>query len=108
MKSDKTEAPEGLSARGAGGAERGGDRAAERGTEAPRRPPARKTREQAIRGIPVSPGIAIGSVYDTTEVPAEAPRRNIPPGQVEAERQRLADAVALSRKQLGKLKTRLG
>jgi phosphotransferase system enzyme I (PtsI) len=69
---------------------------------------ARKVRpEQLVRGIPVSPGIAIGAVYDTTEVPAEAPRRAIPAEQAEAERQRLADAVAASRKQLGKLKNRL-
>ncbi|MCB4820326.1 phosphoenolpyruvate--protein phosphotransferase [Roseicella aerolata] len=105
MKNEKAEAPAGLIARGA---ERGADRVGERGSEAPRRATARRTREHAVRGIPISPGIAIGPVYDTNEIPAEAPRRAILPGQVEAERQRLADAVALSRKQLGKLKARLG
>jgi phosphotransferase system enzyme I (PtsI) len=105
MKNEKSEAPAGLIARGA---ERGADRATERGSEAPRRASARRTREHAIRGIPISPGIAIGPVYDTSEIPAEAPRRAILASQVEAERQRLADAVALSRKQLGKLKARLG
>jgi phosphotransferase system enzyme I (PtsI) len=63
--------------------------------------------ERLFRGIPVSPGIAIGPVFDTTEAPAEAPRRHIAEDQVEAERQRLTDAAALSRKQVGKLKTRL-
>jgi phosphoenolpyruvate-protein phosphotransferase (PTS system enzyme I) len=74
-------------------------------------PPARSGRrargEQTVKGIPVSAGIAIGAIYDTTEAPAEAPRRGIAEAEVEAERQRLADAVAASRKQLGKLKNRL-
>lgn len=68
---------------------------------------ARKTREVMIRGIPVSPGIAIGTVFDTTEPPAEAPRRSIAESQVEAEKARLAAAVTASRKQVAKLKTRL-
>ncbi|MDB5375298.1 MAG: phosphoenolpyruvate--protein phosphotransferase [Belnapia sp.] len=75
--------------------------------EALRKPGSRKGREHAIRGIPVSPGIAIGLVFVTTEVPTEVPRRHVVAEQAEAEKQRLADAVALSRKQLGKLKTRL-
>ncbi|WP_149539396.1 phosphoenolpyruvate--protein phosphotransferase [Siccirubricoccus phaeus] len=75
--------------------------------EAPKKAAARKPREIAIRGIPVSSGIAIGPVFDTTEVPAEAPRRSIGAGEVEAEKQRLAEAVTLSRKQIGKLKSRL-
>jgi phosphotransferase system enzyme I (PtsI) len=76
-------------------------------TAEPARRPPRKTREVTIRGIPVSPGIAIGIVFDTTEPPAEAPRRSITESQVEAERARLATAVATSRKQVAKLKTRL-
>jgi phosphotransferase system enzyme I (PtsI) len=63
--------------------------------------------EQALRGIPVSSGVAIGTVYDTTDTPAEVPRRSIAEPQVEAERQRLTNAVAASRKQLSKLKNRL-
>jgi len=69
---------------------------------------AKRPRDQAFKGIAVSPGIAIGPIFDTTEVPTEVPRRSIAPAQAEAEKQRLAEAVALSRKQLGKLKTRLG
>ncbi|MCO6419133.1 phosphoenolpyruvate--protein phosphotransferase [Siccirubricoccus sp. KC 17139] len=75
--------------------------------ETPRKATGRKPREIVIRGIPVAPGIAIGPVYDTSEEPAEAPRRRIAEGQVEAEKQRLAEAVTLSRKQIGKLKSRL-
>jgi phosphotransferase system enzyme I (PtsI) len=76
--------------------------AAEAGKRLPRR-----AREVVIRGIPVAPGIAIGAVFDTTEPPAEAPRRSIEAAQVEAEKHRLATAVAASRKQVAKLKTRL-
>ncbi|MGG5810256.1 phosphoenolpyruvate--protein phosphotransferase [Falsiroseomonas sp. CW058] len=75
--------------------------------EAGRRAP-RRVREVAIRGIPVSPGIAIGPVFDTTEPPAEAPRRAIDAASVDAEKGRLATAVAASRKQVAKLKTKLG
>jgi phosphotransferase system enzyme I (PtsI) len=73
---------------------------------APRRA-ARRAREVTIKGIPVSPGVAIGAVFDTTEPPAEAPRRTIDAVAVEAEKQRLAAAVATSKKQVAKLKTRL-
>jgi phosphotransferase system enzyme I (PtsI) len=68
---------------------------------------ARRAKEVVIRGIPVSPGVAIGAVFDTTEPPAEAPRRAIPAAAVDAEKGRLAAAVALSRKQVSKLKMRL-
>lgn len=69
---------------------------------------ARRLREMAIKGIPVTPGVVIGAIFDTSEVPAEAPRRAIEAAQVDKERQRLAAAVALSRKQVSKLKARLG
>jgi phosphotransferase system enzyme I (PtsI) len=36
-----------------------------------------KPAEQRLAGIAVSPGIVIGTIYDTTEAPAEAPRREI-------------------------------
>ncbi|MFC7553978.1 hypothetical protein ACFQU7_19850 [Pseudoroseomonas wenyumeiae] len=35
----------------------------------------RRARELTIKGIPVSPGVIIGAVFDTSEVPPEAPRR---------------------------------
>lgn len=68
----------------------------------------RRTREVEIKGIPVSPGVVIGAVFDTSEVPAEAPRRSISQGKVDGERQRLAAAVTASRKQVSKLKARIG
>ncbi len=71
----------------------------------PRRP--RKLKETVFKGIAVSPGVAIGAIFDTTEPPAEAPRRDIKPEQVEAERERLNAAAATARKQVTKLKTRL-
>jgi phosphotransferase system enzyme I (PtsI) len=89
MKTEKTEKPEAAKA------------------EAASRRTARRTREISIRGIPIAPGVAIGAVYDTSEVPTLAPRRSIDAAQVEAERQRLANAVAASRKQVAKLKGRL-
>ena len=68
---------------------------------------ARRAKEILIRGIPVAPGVAIGAVFDTTEPPSDPPRRAIEAAQIEAEKQRLASAVATSRKQVAKLKTRL-
>jgi phosphoenolpyruvate-protein phosphotransferase len=76
--------------------------------EGTRKAAARRTREVSIKGIAISPGVAIGEVFDTSEVPAEAPRRTIDAGKAEAERQRLAAAVTASRKQVSKLKARLG
>ncbi len=75
--------------------------------EVPRRA-SRRIKETVIRGIPVSQGIAIGAVFDTTEPPAEAPRRTIAEAAVDSEKQRLAAAVGASRKQVAKLKMRLG
>jgi len=66
-----------------------------------------KPAEQRLAGIAVSPGIVVGTIFDTTEAPAEAPRRAITADAVETERTKLQDAAALSRKQVGKLKTRL-
>ena len=66
-----------------------------------------KPNERLLRGIAVSPGIVIGPIYDTTEAPAEAARRTIGADAVEAERIKLQDAAAFSRKQIAKLKTRL-
>lgn len=64
--------------------------------------------ERVFKGIPVSPGIAIGPVFDTTEPPADAPaHRKIAAADTEAETARLEEAAASSRKQLAKLKARL-
>ncbi len=84
------------------------------GPRAPEPPPAeakplrgRRGRELTIKGIPVSPGVAIGAIWDSEAQPAPAPRRAIEAGAVEAERGRLAAAVTTSRKQVAKLKARL-
>lgn len=77
--------------------------------EAPRkgRVAGKPVAERRFGGIPVSPGIVVAPIYDLTETPAEAPRRAIDAGLVEAERLRLNEAATFSRKQVSKLKTRL-
>ncbi|WP_458095377.1 phosphoenolpyruvate--protein phosphotransferase [Roseomonas sp. WA12] len=99
----KTEAP--ATARGADG------KPAEPRKPEPRKPEPRKggrrTSELSIKGIPISPGVAIGPVFDAAAAPAAAPRRSITGVKVEEERARLNAAVAASRKQIGKLKARL-
>ena len=65
------------------------------------------TKEAVFRGIAVSPGIAIGPIHDTSEVPTDVPRRVITPAEVESEREKLNQAAATARKQVTKLKMRL-
>lgn len=67
-----------------------------------------KKPEVLIPGIAVSHGVAIGPVYDTSEPPTEVLRRTIAADAVDDEKQKLAAAVAFSRKQISKLKTRIG
>jgi phosphotransferase system enzyme I (PtsI) len=64
------------------------------------------TSEQVLSGIGVSPGIAIGPAYvgDRGELPVSESR--IDKGDIENERARFGEAVAISAKQLRKLKTR--
>ena len=64
--------------------------------------------EHTLAGIPVSPGIAIGPVYAASEPKLVAKRGKIRAGGVEAELGRLEVAVQKSRKQLAKLRARLG
>jgi phosphotransferase system enzyme I (PtsI) len=63
--------------------------------------------ERRLSGLPVGPGIAIGPVFGTIESPTSFSRQRIAAADIEAERARLDVAVALSRKQLGKLRARL-
>ena len=74
-----------------------------------RRPaqPAAAPRERIFVGIPVSPGIAIGPVFGTSEPKAEITRFKIHATDIAAEGARLEAAIAQSRKQLGKLRGRL-
>ncbi len=64
--------------------------------------------EHALQGIPVSAGIAIGSVYAAVELKLDAKRGKIKAGGEAAELGRLEVAVQKSRKQLAKLRARLG
>ena len=71
------------------------------------RPIAEAPRERSFPGIPVSPGIAIGPVFGTSEAKAEITRFKIHAADIAAEGARLEAAIAQSRKQLGKLRGRL-
>lgn len=53
-----------------------------------------------FRGIPVSPGIAIGRVFLLDDVKIRVPRRGIQPTQVAHEQQRLNAALEASRREL--------
>src|SRR3954465_4372171 len=66
----------------------------------------RAPKEQRLTGIGVSPGIAIGPAYigERGDLPVE--ETAIGEAGIEAERSRFAEAVAVSVKQLRKLKTR--
>ena len=63
--------------------------------------------EQALTGIPVSPGIAIGPVYAASEPKLDISRGRVRAGDVEREHGRLDVAVQKSRRQLSKLRARL-
>ena len=63
--------------------------------------------ERRLTGIAVAPGIAVGPVFGTVEAPTTITRHRIAAADIEAERVRLDAAVAVSRKQLGKLRARL-
>ena len=76
-------------------------------TEAPPRRVPRPVVERVFVGIPVSPGVAIGPVFGTSEPKAEITRLKIHAADIAAEGARLEAAIAQSRKQLGKLRIRL-
>jgi phosphotransferase system enzyme I (PtsI) len=63
--------------------------------------------ERVFPGIPVSPGIAIGTVFGTSEAPVEIVRRKIQAADIGAQATRLEAAILQSRKQLTKLRARL-
>ena len=71
--------------------------------------PAEPTRpERRLTGIAVSPGVAIGPVFGAIEPPAVVVRTRIHASDSGAETSRLEAAIAQSRKQLLKLRARLG
>jgi len=63
--------------------------------------------ERRFAGIPVSAGIAIGSVFGATEPEATITHHKIAATDIAAERARLEAAIVQSRKQLAKLRARL-
>ena len=65
-------------------------------------------RERRLVGIAVSAGVAIGPVFGAAEPPVVITRNKIQAADMEAEASRLDAAILQSRKQLQKLKARLG
>jgi phosphotransferase system enzyme I (PtsI) len=64
--------------------------------------------EKTLAGIPVSPGVAIGKLFAVTEPELVVPAPSAKPSDPDVELGRLENAVAKSRKQLAKLRARLG
>jgi phosphoenolpyruvate-protein phosphotransferase (PTS system enzyme I) len=62
--------------------------------------------EQRLSGLGVSPGIAIGPAYFSEGGDLQVHESHIPEAEIDAERERFAEAVAASLKQLRKLKTK--
>jgi phosphotransferase system enzyme I (PtsI) len=63
--------------------------------------------ERSFAGIPISPGVAIGTVFQATEPKVEVTRHKIQAADIAAEGARLDAAITQSRKQLAKLRARL-
>ena len=63
--------------------------------------------ERRLVGIPACAGVAIGPVFRTVEAPAVVTRHRIHAADIQAELARLESAIAQSRKQLLKLRSRL-
>ncbi len=63
--------------------------------------------EIVYAGIAIAPGIGIGPAFGATEPPAEITRNRIHAADIGGETARLDEAVAISRKQLTKLRARL-
>jgi phosphotransferase system enzyme I (PtsI) len=63
--------------------------------------------ERHFKGVAVSPGIAIGPAFAAAQPELTVARRPINDYEREAETERFEEAVALSRKQLAKLKARI-
>ena len=64
--------------------------------------------ERRLAGIAVSPGVAIGPMFFAAEPQAEVVRQKIQAADITAEASRLEAATLQSRKQLQKLRARLG
>jgi phosphotransferase system enzyme I (PtsI) len=62
--------------------------------------------EQRLSGLAVSPGIAIGLAHIVEGGDLPVSENYVPKGEIDAERQRFAEAVAISLKQLRKVKAK--
>jgi phosphoenolpyruvate-protein phosphotransferase (PTS system enzyme I) len=62
--------------------------------------------ERILTGLPISPGIAIGTAFVSDDGTIAVPDYRIAHADLESERRRLAESVALSLKQLRKLKVK--
>ena len=60
--------------------------------------------ERVFEGLGVAPGIAIGTAHTVESGVAQVPEYEIKPGDVAAEQERFAEAVAKAQKQIRKLK----
>jgi phosphotransferase system enzyme I (PtsI) len=69
--------------------------------------PMARQREMRFSGHPISPGIGIGPVYEATEPKLSFQHKKISAADIAGETARLDEAVAVSRKQLTKLKAKL-
>ncbi|MDR3538876.1 MAG: phosphoenolpyruvate--protein phosphotransferase [Acetobacteraceae bacterium] len=69
--------------------------------------PGEQRAERVFRGIAVSPGVAIGPVFGTSEPDPVITRHKIQAADIASEGARLEAAIAQSRKQLTKLRGRL-
>jgi phosphotransferase system enzyme I (PtsI) len=65
-----------------------------------------KASNHRLSGVAVSPGIAIGAAFIVEDGDLPVAENQIPESEVEAERDRFAEAVAISLKQLRKLKAK--
>ena len=68
--------------------------------------PSKRRAEERFTGLGVSPGIAIGPAHLVDSGAVNAPEYAVAKADVPAERQRFADALAVARKQVVKLKTK--
>ncbi len=62
--------------------------------------------ERTLTGLAISPGIAVGPAFISDDGAIQVPEYRVAHDGIAAERRRLADAVALSLKQLAKLKVK--
>ncbi len=73
-------------------------------TNSPTRPASETPSEQILRGIKVSPGVAIGPAYVIMQLGVPVPEYAVPEDQIEGEIKRFQAAIAKTQKQLGQLK----